>query len=201
MIRSLTRSLISLAALVGLAGTAQAAFVPATWTDSLDLNKPVSGGSWFEYSHQLDGFLPGSDQVDSFVLSIGLFDDNDSRGELAKIDLPGFLADGWAGDRAGWAFEFDSTDFFLDDLADLLGWKIQGLADLNEFGSLTVKISSVCVFFIGCSDFNIGNSTLVANGRTNGATSVPEPSTLALLGIGLLGIAAGARRRKVNVTK
>lgn len=198
MIRSLTRSLISLVALAGLAGTAQAAFVPATWTDSKDLNQYVGYGQMFEYSHNiaLDGFTPGTDIVDSFLLSIGLYDDHDTWYELGErvfVDLPGSDGDSHVNNSYLFGFEFGDNAY--------QGWSIKGIADLNESGLLKVQVSSECFLILCAGDFRIGNSTLVADGRTNGATSVPEPSTLALLGIGLLGIAAGARRRKVNVTK
>lgn len=79
MIRSLARSLISLVALAGLAGTAQAAYVPATWSDTYDVGTGVyiGSGQSYGYWHDItsDGFNVGSDLVDNFKLSIGLFDD------------------------------------------------------------------------------------------------------------------------------
>jgi hypothetical protein len=71
------------------------------------------------------------------------------------------------------------------------GWSVAGLLELNSLGSLSVTITSLF------GDFVFGGSHLVANGlaSTGPATSVPEPSTLALLGLGLLGIAVGARRK------
>ena len=69
------------------------------------------------------------------------------------------------------------------------GWSIAGLFELNLLGSLHVTITALT------GDFMFGGSHLVADGYTN---NVPEPSTIALLCIGLLGIAAGARRRKAN---
>ena len=80
MIRSLTRTLIGLAALVGLAGTAQAAYVPATWTDTVTPGTPIylDGGQTHSYVHDitLDGFNVATDHVDNFRLSINLFDDS-----------------------------------------------------------------------------------------------------------------------------
>lgn len=181
MMRSLSRAALSLIALVGLASTAQAAYVPATWTDTYDVGTGILIGgdasSQYSYFHDLtyDGFVVGSDLVTDFLLTIDLYDDSrwDSL-ELALVDLPGILGDSLV-----------STFSFGDDA--YTGWSIVGLLELNLLGTLSVTITALS------GDFLFGGSELVAHGY---AASVPEPSTLALLGIGLLGIAVGARRRK-----
>lgn len=176
------RPLISLIALLGLAGTAQAAYVPATWSDSIGTDVYLGAGQSLQYSHDITsaGFNVGSDIVTNFLLTIDLFDDKNDKWyelEAAFIDLPGYIGDGFA------------TSFTFGDDA-YAGWSIAGLFELNLLGTLTVTITSIY------GDFMFGGSDLVANGY---AASVPEPSTLGLLGIGLLGIAAAsARRRKAS---
>ena len=178
MIRSLNRALFSLVALVGLAGTANAAFVPATWTDTYDVGTGIAigGGSSSQYSyfHDLafDGFKVGSDLVTNFLLTIDLYDDQSRDAiEIAYVDIAGLT-----GDKL--VFSFGDSAY--------AGWSIAGILELNLLGSLGVTITSIT------GDFVFGGSQLVANGFTS---SVPEPSTLALLGLGLLGVAAGARRK------
>lgn len=185
MIRSVHRVLFSLVALVGLAGTANAAYIADTWQDSYDVGTGILVGgkapSSYSYFHDitLDGFNTGSDLVTDFLLTISLYDDRDDKWydlEAAFVDIPGVL-----GDAAVFKFGDDAY----------VGWSVAGLVELNALGTLSVTLSSLY------GDFVFGGSELVANGFTKVA-NVPEPSTIALLGLGLLGVAAGSRRRKLR---
>jgi len=168
---------------VGFTTAARADYIPATWTDDLNVGSGVYIGNFqsYSYTHDLtdNGFRPLTDWITGFHLSINLADDN--RGvelpELAFIDLPGFGGDGFVGNFGVSGEEFG-------------GWSILGLLQLNVLGTLTVTINSV----IG--DFNLVGSRLTATGLAHVA-SVPEPGALGLLGIGLLGMAFSMRRRKL----
>jgi hypothetical protein len=183
MLRFLSRTLIAVAALVGMAGTANAAFV--TWTDQVAGSNDLIG-MWTSYSYQhdltRDGFQPGQDHVDLFSLSINLLDDQDSwleeilLPEAAFVNLPGF-----EGDSFVYNFGVGAYD----------GWSAKGVAELNNSGLLSVTITSLW------GDFYFGGSKLVAIGES-GSTQVPEPGTLAMFGLGLVGVAAAARRRKAR---
>jgi hypothetical protein len=180
MIRFVTRTFFSLIALAALTGTAQAAFVPATWMDDYVTNQEVSVGSPAEYFHDItfDGFNVGHDLVTDFLLTIDLYDDESDKrfeGELAFVDIPGVL-----GDRFVSNFQFGDGAY--------AGASLVGIFELNLLGQLSVTVSSLY------GDFVLTGSHLVANGLQQVA-SVPEPGTLGLLGLGLLGIAAGTRRR------
>lgn len=166
---------------VGFSTAARADYIPATWTDDLNVGSGVyiGNGRSYTYEHNVNdnGFRPLNDVITNFHLSINLADDTRSwelLPELAFVSLPGagsFVTNfGASGEEFG-------------------GWSLLGLLQLNTLGTLTVTISSIM------GDFNLVGSTLTANGLSNVA-SVPEPGALGLLGIGLMGMAFSMRRRK-----
>lgn len=168
---------------VGFSTAARADYIPATWTDTLNVGSGVYIGDSrsYTYTHDLNdnGFRPLNDVITGFHLSINLADDSRSwldGPELAFINLPGALGDSFVSN-----FGLSGEEFG--------GWSILGLLQLNTLGTLTVTISSI----IG--DFNLVGSTLTAQGLSNVA-SVPEPGALGLLGIGLMGMAFSMRRRQ-----
>ena len=179
MIRALTKTFVAVAALVGLAGTANAAFVPATWTDSVGGTVKVNDGASYSYTHDLtdNGFRPLTDLITNFSLSISLFDDQDLAGEKATIEVADVL-----GLSNNYSFNFSTNNFNH-------GTTLLGLIELNALGTLSVTINSLY------GDFYFGGSKLVAAGLQD-TRQVPEPETLAMFGIGLVGVAAAARRRK-----
>jgi PEP-CTERM motif len=182
MIRAFTKSFFAVAALVGLAGTANAAFVPTTWTDTIaGSNQLVTAQTPVVYTHNLadnTSFRPLTDLITDFSLSVNLKDDNDSAGEWATVKVADVLGLGNT-----YSFDFTSPNFTH-------GSTLLGLIELNVLGTLSVTIKA-----LGTSDFYFGGSKLVAAGLQD-THQVPEPETLAMFGIGLVGVAAAARRRK-----
>ena len=179
MVSSIKRLIVGTVATIGFATAANAAFVPATWSDEIGGTHYVSPGNPYEYTHYLtdSGFKPLNDVITSFSLSIDLFDDSRiDKLETAEIDI------------TGWTDGVVKSINFGNDAYN--GWSVLGLIELNLLGQLNVAVSSVCNWAV-CGDFNVGTSTLVAKGVT---TQVPEPGTIALLGLGLLGVGFGRRK-------
>ena len=178
MISSLKRLIVGTAAVIGFVGSANAAWVPASWSDEIGGSHYVGAGGSYSYQHDVtdNGFRPLQDVITNFTLSIDLYDDERyDRFEIAEIDITG-LTDGYVT-----SFGFGNNAYS--------GWSLFGLLELNILGQLSVTVSSVCNF-LACGDFRVGTSTLV----TRGYSQVPEPGTIALLGLGLLGIGLGRRK-------
>jgi hypothetical protein len=180
------------ALLMGSIGSAQA--VPAYWDDwagseghYIDSNSPYS------YTHNLTdpasgAFRPGIDSINSASLSIWLYDD----AFLGDLSLPFF---GLVGDQQ------ETVGFKFDGNAWINGGNVDGnviiwddfdfiVTSLVADGMLNVKIRA------NRGDFRFGASHLEAWGSTSGR-AVPEPATLSMLGLGLIGLGFAARRRKV----
>lgn len=178
---NLQRAFFGVIALLGLGTTAQAAYIPTTWNDSVNVlagGNYIAAGQSRTYTHNLNPeFRPGTDFITGYELTINLFDDQKD----SWLDFEAVRLDDILGLPFGLALNFSNYTY---EGAFLTGW-----VELNLLGTLTVSITSLN------GDFMFGGSQLFATGYAQ-TTSVPEPATLGLLGMGLLGVAAGARRRR-----
>jgi hypothetical protein len=179
---SFKRLILGTVAMIGLAGTANAAFVPASWSDEIGGTTYIGAGKSYTYSHNIkdNNFNVGSDLITNFSLSIDLFDDA-KDGWLEIVEIADV-------DVSGWHEGIVSTFQFGAD-AFTSGFSLLGLLELNTQGTLTVTISSLL------GDFNVGTSSLTARGYSQSPAQVPEPGTIALLGLGLLGVGLGRRKK------
>lgn len=172
--------LVILALLWILAFTGKAEADPWTWTDVYNPQPDIyfASGIRDSYSFTQDirdnGFNVGADIVYNYSLSISLYDDNDRAAERALINLPGVISDGF------YNFSFSSNTF---------GMSLTGWAKLNSSGLLDVSIERIS------GDFYFGDSTLTATGWEANPVAAAEPTTLLLLGSGLVGLGLLGRRK------
>lgn len=161
-----------------LASMATAHALPVTWVDTIDFtpDRYVAPFASYGYTHNIvdNGYTPFVDGIYGYSLNVNLYDDNDRAMDVALVDVPGILGD---------------TLFFNLSGREYGGWSLIGQAQLILTGYYDVRITSLA------GDFFLGSSTLTVRGEEN-SRSVPEPATLGLLGLGLLGVGASVRRKK-----
>ena len=182
-------SLLATAGLIlaGMGGAANA--VPTVWTDTVDVpwwNQYVADGiSYVTYTQDITdgagGYRPGVDSLTKLVFNFSVTDD--------LLDIPWFEPTGEAGvftiDAIGDAGSLTKTFKSLSDTSN----PIEITSNVAwDSGKYQVTISSTY------GDFLVKGSTLTATGDR--ASSVPEPATLTLMGLGLLGVGAAGRRKK-----
>ena len=177
------RNLICTAAvLAGSIGTAHA--IPVTWEaehNPTDFRLSAPNQTAFPLDIRPDGYRPGIDTINSAELTVRLYDDTllGDAGESVRFSFNG---GGWTNE-----YDVDGGPTFLGTIIDSFSFD-----DLESFlgtGVLNVVVRATE------GDFMFASASLRVRGDS--ATSVPEPTTLSLLGLGIVALGFAVRRRRV----
>lgn len=154
--------------------------LPYTWTDTWSPNALVSNQVQHNFNILEEGFRPNFDVITSASFRVWLKDD-------ANTD------NWWKGDGdEAVKFSFDGGRWTSSrDIDGSIDFSLQVPKNSLLDGLLNVVVKA------HTGDFKLLSASLTVYGdRKSPTSSVPEPGTLALLGLGLLGIAWSARRRR-----
>lgn len=135
-------------------------------------------------------FEPGNDLVNRYSINIDFSDDCDGQTEQAKINVDN--VNYFTDSTATWSWFTWSWTYVINDKTI----NFDGLTQLNTDGTLTMIITKQS------GDFYFNKAILTAFGcdypppPNNPPTSAPEPTTILLLGLGLVSLAGISRKMK-----
>lgn len=170
------KTLVFSSILIGLfcmCGTAQA--VPVTFVDTMSDLGSIGMGRSLTYTHSIldEGFTPSADSLSSAGLTI------DFNGILAFATVN--MDNVYNGTHLVWVLDDSLENMYVD--VDLLQNDGQLIVTLKNEAGTTLTVTG---------------SRLTATGNSAGVAATPEPATMSLLGLGVLGLGGLARLKRAK---
>ncbi len=170
--------------MIGMTGIASA--VPYTYTDVYDAESLYMKGKLFGADDSIswtfnikdDGFDPVTQDVTSADVQLSFTDDSG-------------LYDFWEYAR----LDAGTNNFYWEVETGDISFTLASLMTLSNTGTVDATLTALW------GDFYFESATLTAEGTapsSGSTTSTPEPTTMLLLGIGLVGLAGREVRRRIG---
>jgi hypothetical protein len=150
-----------------------------SWTGTYDPTDIVIGGI-YNREISLDGFNQSTDTVTSAKFVFYLYDDNDTSPERGAVQFSSYNLD-----YKSWTIVGNTSAPY------------EAVAPSTVFWGLLDDGSTYFDLYATTGDFKFDKVVLYAEGNRDGANPVPEPATMLMLGLGLVGL-AGFGRKKFN---
>jgi hypothetical protein len=146
--------------------------------NALSLRNPVNNGDYLQLAFSLTGF---QDPVLTYVTK--------------KTDVNGFDINQWSYSTDGGTV-FTNFGAAVDPVIVAVGFTAATLVtrDFTGVGALTNQTSVILRYTFGGGAGSVGTRNDIDNIQINATTLIPEPSTFALLSLGLFGLVMSRRR-------
>jgi hypothetical protein len=151
-----------------------------SWTGTYDPADILIGGIW-DKEIALNGFNQSTDTVTSAKFVFYLYDDNNyDNQEKAVVRFSS-----WNLDQQSWTIDALTSTAYEAQAP----WTV-------SLGALDDGVTTFDLY-ADYGDFKFDKVVLCASGNREGANPVPEPATMLMIGLGLVGL-AGFGRKKFN---
>jgi len=184
-IKTLLAASVAVAGLLG-AGAANATLYEYTYVDSISsASTPgISVGDTFTTHLFINSASPDNQvwsagDTDGFTISAGTY-----HASYSVVWQPNFEFD-TDGSGNATAVQFYGTDPSSHNVDNFGSWT----------GDTVYGNASFCDFNGNCNNITAGTFNNVGQWTFNGAVTAPEPTSMAMIGIGILGLGASRRRR------